>query len=154
MSEANKLYFSGIFTALALGIHNFTEGLAIGVAVLESAQYGLVLMIAIGLHNIPEGIAVAAPIKAGGGGKIKTILIPMATGLTEPLGALFALLILGSFLTPLKVGLSLAFVGGIMAVISLTEIIPQAINQDRSRYMLVGILFGAAVMQLSLVLLE
>ena len=52
------------------------------------------------------------------------------------------------------VGLSLAFVGGIMAVISFTEIIPQAINQDRSRYMLVGILFGAAVMQLSLVLLE
>ena len=154
MTEENKLYFSGIFTAIALGIHNFPEGLAIGVAVLESAQYGVVLMIAIGLHNIPEGIAVAAPIKAGGGGKIKTILIPMATGLTEPLGALFALLILGSFLTPLMVGLSLAFVGGIMAVISFTEIIPQAINQDRSRYMLVGILFGAAVMQLSLVLLE
>ena len=78
----------------------------------------------------------------------------MATGLTEPLGALFALLILGSFLTPLMVGLSLAFVGGIMAVISFTEIIPQAINQDRNRYMLVGILFGAAVMQLSLILLE
>ena len=82
VSEKRKLYLSGIFTAIALGIHNFPEGLAIGVAVLESAQYGLVLMIAIGLHNIPEGIAVAAPIKAGGGGNMKAILIAYATGLT------------------------------------------------------------------------
>ena len=154
VSEERKLYLSGIFTAIALGIHNFPEGLAIGVAVLESAQYGLVLMIAIGLHNIPEGIAVAAPIKAGGGSKLKAVLIALATGLTEPLGALFALLVLGSFLTPTMVGLSLAFVGGIMAIVSFRELIPQALAQNRKQYMIVGMLFGAALMQLSLLLLE
>ena len=136
-----------------MGIHNFPEGLAIGVAVLESAQYGLVLMVAIALHNIPEGIAVAAPIQAGGGGRLKATLIALATGLTEPLGALFALLVLGSFLTPLMVGLSLAFVGGIMAVVSFTELIPQALAQNQNRHMVVGMVFGAALMQLSLVLL-
>ena len=154
VSEKRKLYLSGIFTAIALGIHNFPEGLAIGVAVLESAQYGLVLMIAIGLHNIPEGIAVAAPIKAGGGGNMKAILIAFATGLTEPIGALFALLILGSILTPVMVGLSLAFVGGIMVVVSFKELIPQALAQNRKQFMIVGILFGSALMQLSLLLLE
>ena len=154
VSEKRKLYLSGIFTAVALGIHNFPEGLAIGVAVLESAQYGVVLMIAIGLHNIPEGIAVAAPIKAGGGGNMKAILIAFATGLTEPLGALFALLILGSILTPVMVGLSLAFVGGIMVVVSFKELIPQALAQNRNQFMIVGILFGSALMQLSLLLLE
>jgi len=153
MTVERKLYKSGILTAIALGVHNFPEGLAMGVAVLESAQYGFVLMIAIALHNIPEGIAVAAPIQAGNGGKLKATGIAMLTGLTEPLGALFALLILGSILTPLIVGISLAFVGGIMTVVSCKELIPQAISQNRPRHMIVGMLFGSSIMQLSLLLL-
>ena len=124
-----------------------------GVAVLESAQYGVVLMAAIALHNIPEGIAVAAPIQAGGGGRLKATLIAMATGFTEPLGALFALLILGPILTPFMVGCSLAFVGGIMTVVAYKELIPQAWQQDQPRHMVVGAVFGAAVMQVSLLLL-
>ncbi|MBM72823.1 MAG: hypothetical protein CMB38_00960 [Euryarchaeota archaeon] len=153
MSHERKLYTSGMLTAIALAIHNFPEGLAMGVAVQESAQYGLVLMAAIALHNIPEGVAVAAPIQAGGGGRLKATLIAMGTGLTEPLGALFALLILGPILTPFSVGCALAFVGGIMTVVACKELIPQAWNQDRPRHMVVGALFGAAVMQLSLLLL-
>ncbi len=153
MSKERKLYKSGILTAIALAIHNFPEGLAMGVAVLESAQYGVVLMAAIALHNIPEGIAVAAPIQAGGGGRLKATLIAMATGFTEPLGALFALLILGPLLTPFMVGCSLAFVGGIMTVVAYNELIPQAREQDRPKHLLVGAVFGAAVMQMSLLLL-
>ncbi len=153
LTRERKLYKSGMLTAIALAIHNFPEGLAMGVAVLESAQYGVVLMAAIALHNIPEGIAVAAPIQAGNGGRLKATLVAMATGLTEPLGALFALLVLGSILTPIMVGCSLAFVGGIMTVVAIKELIPQAMSQNRPRHMLVGALFGAAVMQLSLLLL-
>ena len=153
LTRERKLYKSGMLTAIALAIHNFPEGLAMGVAVLESAQYGVVLMAAIALHNIPEGIAVAAPIQAGNGGRLKATLVAMATGLTEPLGALFALLVLGSILTPIMVGCSLAFVGGIMTVVAIKELIPQAMAQNRPRHMLVGALFGAAVMQLSLLLL-
>ena len=153
MSKERKLYKSGMLTAIALAIHNFPEGLAMGVAVLESAQYGVVLMAAIALHNIPEGIAVAAPIQAGGGGRLKATLIAMATGFTEPLGALFALLILGPILTPFMVGCSLAFVGGIMTVVAYKELIPQAWQQDQPRHMVVGAVFGAAVMQVSLLLL-
>ena len=153
LTRERKLYKSGMLTAIALAIHNFPEGLAMGVAVLESAQYGVVLMAAIALHNIPEGIAVAAPIQAGNGGRLKATLVAMATGLTEPLGALFALLVLGSILTPIMVGCSLAFVGGIMTVVAIKELIPQAMVQNRPRHMLVGALFGAAVMQLSLLLL-
>ena len=153
MTRERKLYRSGILTAIALAIHNFPEGLAMGVAVLESAQYGVVLMAAIALHNIPEGIAVAAPIQAGGGGRLKATMIATMTGFTEPLGALFALLVLGSILTPFMVGCSLAFVGGIMTVVAANELIPQARAQNRPQYMVVGAIFGAAVMQLSLLLL-
>ncbi len=153
LTKERKLYKSGMLTAIALAIHNFPEGLAMGVAVLESAQYGVVLMFAIALHNIPEGIAVAAPIQAGNGGRLKATMVAMATGLTEPLGALFALLVLGSILTPVMVGCSLAFVGGIMTVVAYKELIPQAMEQNRPKHMIVGALFGAAVMQLSLLLL-
>ena len=153
LTREKKLYKSGILTAIALAIHNFPEGLAMGVAVLDSAQYGVVLMAAIALHNIPEGIAVAAPIQAGNGGRLKATMIAMATGLTEPLGALFALLVLGSILTPLMVGCSLAFVGGIMTVVAYKELIPQAMEQNRPKHMIVGAVFGAAVMQMSLLLL-
>ena len=153
LTEQKRLYNSGILTAVALAIHNFPEGLAMGVAVLDDLQYGLVLMFAIALHNIPEGIAVAAPIQAGEGSRLKATMIAMGTGLTEPLGALFALLILNSILTDFMVACSLAFVGGIMTVVSYRELIPQAIKQDRPRHMIVGMLFGAAVMQLSLILL-
>ena len=153
MSKERKLYKSGILTAIALAIHNFPEGLAMGVAVLESAQYGVILMAAIALHNIPEGIAVAAPIQAGGGGRLKATLIAMATGFTEPLGALFALLILGPILTPFMVSCSLAFVGGIMTIVAYNELIPQAMEQNRPKHLFVGAVFGAAVMQISLLLL-
>ena len=110
-------------------------------------------MAAIALHNIPEGIAVAAPIKAGGGGRLKATLIAMGTGMTEPLGAIFALLVLGPILSPFIVGSSLAFVGGIMTVVAYKELIPQAWAQERPRHMIVGAIFGAAVMQVSLILL-
>ena len=153
LTRERKLYKSGILTAIALATHNFPEGLAMGVAVLEDAQYGVILMAAIALHNIPEGIAVAAPIQAGNGGRLKATLIAMATGLTEPLGALFALLVLESVLTPIMVSCSLAFVGGIMTVVAYKELIPQAMEQNRPKHMIVGAIFGAAVMQLSLLLL-
>ena len=153
LTKERKLYKSGMLTAIALAIHNFPEGLAMGVAVLESAQYGVVFMFAIALHNIPEGIAVAAPIQAGNGGRLKATMIAMATGLTEPLGALFALLVLGSILTPVMVGCSLAFVGGIMTVVAYKELIPQAMEQKRPKHLIVGAVFGAAIMQLSLLLL-
>tara|TARA_Y100001970_G_scaffold53658_1_gene67962 strand:- start:39209 stop:41506 length:2298 start_codon:yes stop_codon:yes gene_type:complete len=153
LTEQKRLYKSGILTAVALGIHNFPEGLAMGVAVLDDVQYGVVLMVAIALHNIPEGVAVAAPIQAGNGGRFKATMIAMLTGLTEPLGALFALLILDSILTDFMVACSLSFVGGIMTVVSYRELIPQAMNQNRPKHMIVGLLFGAAVMQLSLLLL-
>ena len=84
---------------------------------------------------------------------MKATLIAMATGFTEPLGALFALIILGPILTPFMVGCSLAFVGGVMTVVAYNELIPQARAQNRPKHLLVGAAFGAAVMQLSLLLL-
>ena len=52
----------GLFTALAIAIHNFPEGLATFLAALENPSLGIAIAIAIALHNIPEGISVSVPI--------------------------------------------------------------------------------------------
>lgn len=58
----HKLLRMGLFTALAIGIHNFPEGLAAFLAALQNPGLGLAIAIAIALHNIPGGISVAVPI--------------------------------------------------------------------------------------------
>ena len=58
----NGLMRTGVVTALALGIHNFPEGMATFVSALESPSMALPIVCAIAIHNIPEGIAVSVPI--------------------------------------------------------------------------------------------
>ena len=58
----HKLMRMGLFTALAIGIHNFPEGLATFLAALQDPSLGLAIAVAVALHNIPEGISVSVPI--------------------------------------------------------------------------------------------
>lgn len=61
ISNGKNLKKSGILTALAIGIHNFPEGLITFIASLDDPKIGAILAIAISIHNIPEGICVAIP---------------------------------------------------------------------------------------------
>ncbi len=61
-SKRKTLLRMGLFTALAIAIHNFPEGLATFVATISDAELGISIAVAIAIHNIPEGIAVAIPI--------------------------------------------------------------------------------------------
>ena len=63
------------------------------------------------MHNIPEGIIVAAPIYAATGSRLQALGIATASGLSEPLGALAALLFVKPFLTPARLQCALAFTG-------------------------------------------
>src|SRR5690554_6638459 len=60
--EASALLRMGLFSALAVAIHNFPEGLATFIGALEDPTLGISIGIAIAIHNIPEGIAVSVPI--------------------------------------------------------------------------------------------
>lgn len=62
MEEKDKLHKTGLMVALALGIHNFPEGLITFVGALSSPSVGIALCVAITIHNIPEGMCVAIPI--------------------------------------------------------------------------------------------
>ncbi len=83
----HRLMRMGLFTALAIAIHNFPEGLATFLAALEDPGLGLAIAVAIALHNIPEGISVSVPIFYATGNRRKAFTYSLLSGLAEPVGA-------------------------------------------------------------------
>ena len=84
----------GLFSALAIGIHNFPEGLATFMGALTDPTLGISIAVAIAIHNIPEGIAVSVPIYYATGSRKKAFWFSFLSGLAEPLGALIGFLLL------------------------------------------------------------
>jgi ZIP family zinc transporter len=148
-----ELLKMGVFTALAITIHNFPEGIATFVSTLQDPALGLAIAIAIAIHNVPEGIAVSVPIYYATGDKKRAFRLSLLSGLAEPLGAVVAFLILMPFLTDLMFGIIFAMVAGIMVFISLDELLPAAKKYDEAHLSIYGVISGMAVMALSLLLL-
>jgi len=151
--EKKKLMRMGLFSALAITIHNFPEGLATFMAALENPTLGISIAIAIAIHNIPEGIAVSVPIYFATGSKKKAFFYSFMSGLSEPVGALLGFVILRNFMNELVFGLVFASVAGIMVYISLDELLPTAEKYGEHHIAIYGLIAGMAVMAISLVAL-
>ncbi len=150
--DFGKLRRMGMFTALAIAIHNFPEGLATFTAALTEPSLGIAIAVAIAIHNIPEGIAVSVPIYYATGSRKKAFKLSFLSGLSEPVGALFGYLVLMPFFTPTLFGILFAGVAGIMVFISLDELLPAAEEFGEHHMTIYGVLSGMAVMALSLLL--
>jgi ZIP family zinc transporter len=152
--QVNKpLLRTGLFTALAIGIHNFPEGLATFGTALSDIRLGAIIASAIALHNIPEGIAVSMPIYYATKNKNKAFIVSFLSGIAEPIGALIGFLILMPFLTPKFLASLLAFTAGVMVYISVDEILPVAHRYAHGHTVISGIVLGMLIMALSLFLL-
>ncbi len=148
-----KLMKMGVFTALAIGIHNFPEGIATFVSALNDPNLGLAIAVAVAIHNIPEGIAVSVPIFYATGNRKKAFKLSFLSGLAEPVGAIVAYLLLMPFLNDVMFGMIFAGVAGIMVFISLDELLPAARKYDEAHSSIYGVVLGMIVMAISLVLL-
>jgi len=148
-----KLHRMGLFTALAIAIHNFPEGLATFMATLSDPTLGLAIAIAIALHNIPEGISVSVPIYFATGNKRRAFLYSLLSGLAEPVGAMVGYLALRALLGPGVMGMLFGGVAGIMVYISLDELLPTSRAYGKGHDSLYGLLAGMGVMAMSLLLL-
>lgn len=151
-NQKNNLKRTGIFTALAIAIHNFPEGIATFTAAIAEPSLGVPIAFAIAIHNIPEGIAVSVPIYYATGDKKKAFLFSFVSGLAEPIGALFGYIVLTPFMSPLLFGVIFAGVAGIMVFISLDELLPTAEKYGEHHICTYGLISGMAVMALSLLL--
>ena len=156
----HKLMRMGLFTALAIGIHNLPEGLATFLAALNDPALGVAIAVAIALHNIPEGISVSVPIFYATGNRRKAFIYSFLSGLAEPVGALVAWLFIYTFLgkdgviPPQVTGALFAGVAGIMVYISLDELLPTSRAYGKGHDSLLGLVGGMMVMSLSLLLMK
>lgn len=157
----SKLMRMGLFTALAIGIHNFPEGLATFLAALQDPSLGLAIAVAVALHNIPEGISVSVPIFYATGNRKKAFTYSLLSGLAEPVGAGIAYIALRLFfggdsgvIPPQVMGILFGGVAGIMVYISLDELLPTSRAYGKGHDSLFGLIAGMAVMALSLLLMK
>ena len=147
-----RLLRMGLFTALAIAVHNFPEGLATFVSALQEPGLAVPIVAAIALHNIPEGIAVSVPIYQATGSRGRAFVYSFLSGLAEPLGALAGWLVLRPFMNGALFGVLFAGVAGIMVFISFDELLPAAREYGEHHLSLYGLIAGMALMAVSLLL--
>ena len=150
--QPQKLMRMGVFTALAIALHNFPEGLATFVSALQAPEIAIPIVVAIAIHNIPEGIAVSVPIYQATGSKKKALLYSFCSGFAEPAGALIGWLVLRPVMSDTVFGLLFAGVAGIMVFISIDELLPAAREYGEHHLSIYGFIAGMAVMAISLLL--
>lgn len=153
-SKNKDLMRTGMFSALAIAIHNFPEGLATFIGAVEDPALGISIGIAIAIHNIPEGIAVSVPIYYATGSRKKAFKYSFLSGLAEPIGGIVGFLLLRTVLNDAMFGLVFAAVAGIMVYISLDELLPTAEKYGEHHVAIFGLILGMVVMATSLLLLN
>ena len=144
-----------VLLTLAITLHNFPEGLAVGVAfgaaasglANSSISSAVALAVGIGIQNFPEGLAVAAPLRREGLSRRKSFLLGQASGLVEPIaGVIGAAAVL--FIQPI-LPYALAFAAGAMIYVCVEELIPEAKRApEHSDLVTIGVMGGFAIMML------
>ncbi len=150
--KQRKLLHVGIFTAIALALHNFPEGLATFVAAMEDLKMGIFIALAIAIHNIPEGIAVSIPIYYATQNRKKAFTYSFVSGLAEPVGAVVGYFLLMALLNGYAFGILFAGVAGIMVFISLDQLLPAAREYGEHHLSIYGLVAGMLTMAVSLIL--
>ncbi|MBO6168716.1 MAG: ZIP family metal transporter [Bacteroidales bacterium] len=138
--------------ALAVTLHNFPEGMAVGVAIAGAIGGGsgitiagaLALSVGIAIQNVPEGAIISMPLRAAGNSRWKSFWIGALSGIVEPLGGALVIL-LASAVTPMMPVL-LAFAAGAMLYVVVEELIPEASQGEHSNLATVGFAIGFALM--------
>ena len=141
---------TGMMLALAIGIHNFPEGLATFTSALTNMEIAIPIVFAIAIHNIPEGIAVSVPIYHATQDRKKAFIYSFLSGMAEPVGALLGFIFLAPIWSPTLNATMLAFVSGIMIYISFDELLPGTEKFGHHHLGLFGVILGFALMAGSL----
>ncbi|MBW4604376.1 MAG: ZIP family metal transporter [Calothrix sp. FI2-JRJ7] len=129
----------------AITIHNFPEGLAVGVNFgNNNIKDGLPVAMGIGLQNIPEGLVVALSLVTEGYSKGYALWISLLTGLVEPIGGLIgaSVVSIANFVLPW----AMAFAAGAMLFVISDEIIPESHRKGLEKEGTIGVMIGFVVM--------
>lgn len=138
----------------AVTLHNIPEGMAVGVA-FAGAIIGntgitlagaLALAIGIAIQNFPEGAIISMPLKSEGMSKSKAFIYGTLSGIVEPIGAIFTILITNAVVPVLPYLLS--FAAGAMIYVVVEELIPESQAGEHSNIGTVGVAIGFVIMMI------
>lgn len=146
LDQTSKLYKLGIFTMVAIIIHNIPEGIATYISSETNIKLGISITIAIAMHNIPEGISIAMPVYYATKNKKKAIGLTFLSGMSEPLGAVLAFLFLKPVISNTIMGGLFAIIAGIMTYISIIELLPAALKYKEKKKTIISFLIGILFM--------
>ncbi len=136
--------------ALAVTIHNFPEGMAVGVAIAGAltADFNmagaLALAIGIAIQNIPEGAIISMPLRAAGNTRLKAFGIGALSGIVEPAGGALVLLLATSILGIMP--FMLTFAAGAMLYVVVEELVPEYSAGEHSNVGTIGFALGFVLM--------
>ncbi|XP_031491406.1 zinc transporter ZTP29 isoform X1 [Nymphaea colorata] len=152
--QKRQVLFSGIITTIGISLHNFPEGMAVFLGSIKGLRVGINLALAIALHNVPEGVAVALPVYFATESKWQAFKLAALSGFAEPLGVILVAYLFPSSLSPEILEGLLGSVGGVMAFLTLHEMLPMAFNYAGQKQAVKAVFLGMAAMSASLHFLE
>lgn len=137
---------------LAVTLHNIPEGMAVGVVFagfisgesMISFTGAVALAVGIAIQNFPEGAIISLPLKSEGGSRKKAFLYGMLSGIVEPVGGFFTLMLTGLVVPFLPYLLS--FAAGAMIYVVVEELLPEASQGEHSNIATIGFALGFLVM--------
>ena len=153
INNSDNLYKIGILNMIVLILHNFPEGITTFITSYHDLNIGISIAIAIMLHNIPEGVAIAVPIYCSTKSKKKALLKTFLSGISEPIGALFAFIFLKNYINDVLIAFLLIIVCAIMITLSLEKLLPEAISRKSDKSLKMGFIIGIIVLFVSLFIL-
>ncbi|MBU0959596.1 MAG: ZIP family metal transporter [Nanoarchaeota archaeon] len=137
MKKASLYLLFGIF------LHNFPEGMAIGIGAVSGTKLGLIVAIAIAIQNVPEGICTSAPCYYCDKKKLKSFLLSAATAIPILVGFLLTYYVFKN-ISFTWLGLITSMIAGLMIYISADELIPSSSKKVTDHrtifYLIAGIL--------------
>lgn len=144
-TDVDKLYRIGLFSMIAIIVHNIPEGIITFILASNDIKLGLFMGLSIALHNIPEGISIMMPIYYGTGNLKKAFLFTLIAGLSEPIGGVLFYLLFKTYINNFIIGFLFAFVAGIMIYLSLCELLPKSLENKSSNLTLFWFMIGIIV---------
>jgi len=137
---------------LAITLHNFPEGLAVGVAFgaiasgMPSATIAgaVALAIGIGIQNFPEGLAVSMPLRRDGASLWKSFWVGQLSAVVAPVAGVIgaAAVLVARPILPY----ALAFAAGAMIFVVAEDLIPEAEGHGNTHQATLGVMVGFVVM--------
>lgn len=117
----------------AVALHNLPVGMALGSAVASDGITfsSVITALTIGLHNLPEGMSIASPLRSGGASPLRAVGLAVLAGVPTVLGGLLGFFV-GSAAPTLLSGI-LSFAAGAMLFVLLFELIPEAMEGNRTK---------------------